>query len=259
MTNNTKLFTSIHEQIGFLHSKGIAIDDHSIARNCLRHVGFLRLIPYIPPFSKISRKEAHAESVTNIEFVKGINFQQIIDLYEFDRHLRLLVLEGIELIENDLRVSFITELDKEMDRPIWQIVEDFNFKKLVSFYKELSTDDQDRIADKYDVQNDTLKSWLKGLVNLKNIVEKYEPLWNITFSEPLSFPDTIYYFAPILKKQEAGAKIAGALYMMNYIIRGVLPNSRWGDKVVKLLNTFRYIGLSDLSRIGFDKSYSVNF
>lgn len=87
---------TINEQIQLLQSRGMQIDDLDQARHYLSHINYYRLGGYWLPFE--------ADHQTH-QFQTGTHFDAVIRLYDFDRELRLLVLDAIERIE----VSFRTQ------------------------------------------------------------------------------------------------------------------------------------------------------
>lgn len=85
---------SISEQIDLLISRGLAVENRSRAEFYLRHINYYRLGAYWLPF------EANHQTHT---FRGGTTFDIVLDLYVFDRKLRLLILDAIERIEVSLR------------------------------------------------------------------------------------------------------------------------------------------------------------
>jgi abortive infection bacteriophage resistance protein len=92
-----KLPKTVDEQIQLLQSRGMEIDDLEQARHYLSHINYYRLAGYWIPFE--SNHQTH-------QFKRGTNFNQVISLYDFDRELRLLVLDAIERIEVSFRTQF---------------------------------------------------------------------------------------------------------------------------------------------------------
>ena len=88
---------TVDEQIQLLQSRGMQIDDLEQARHYLSHINYYRLAGYWIPFE--SNHQTH-------QFKSGTNFDQVINLYDFDRELRLLVLDAIERIEVSFRTQF---------------------------------------------------------------------------------------------------------------------------------------------------------
>lgn len=92
-----KIALTIPDLISFLESKGLSVPDHSYASHCLSYMGYYRLKIYMRPFQTPVRKR----------FKKGTTFEQIVEVYEFDRKLRLLCLDAIERVEVALRSHLI--------------------------------------------------------------------------------------------------------------------------------------------------------
>ena len=90
---------TIAQQMAHLTAQGMAVPNVPVAERWLRHVSYYRLSAYWLPFER-------AKGQTGPRFVVGTNFQTIIELYEFDRHLRLLILSAIERIEVAMRGSW---------------------------------------------------------------------------------------------------------------------------------------------------------
>lgn len=73
------------------------ISDHARAEHYLRHISYYRLRAYWLPFEQAA--QINGDHI----FKTGINFEDVLSLYVFDRQLRLLVMDAIERIEVSLR------------------------------------------------------------------------------------------------------------------------------------------------------------
>jgi abortive infection bacteriophage resistance protein len=93
----TKPALSITDQIKLLESRNLIIGDHAKAAKYLSNISYYRLSGYMYPFKDLA---------TN-NFVGDVTFEEIIDLYVFDRGLRLLVFDAIETIEVTFRTQLI--------------------------------------------------------------------------------------------------------------------------------------------------------
>lgn len=89
-----KLPTTHRQQIALLQSRGMLVDDVEQAGQRLKHLNYYRLSAYWLPFEA---------DHNNHQFQKNVRFRDVLDLYAFDRELRLLVLDGIESIEVSVR------------------------------------------------------------------------------------------------------------------------------------------------------------
>lgn len=96
--NFTKPPFSIDEQIVLLKQRGLIIPDEEFCRHCLSTVSYYRFSAYIKPFE--SDRINHTVS-------QNICFNDIWNLYVFDRELRLLFMDALERIEVALRTSLI--------------------------------------------------------------------------------------------------------------------------------------------------------
>lgn len=86
------------EQLKKLESRGLIVDDVFKALFQLKSISYYRLSAYSYPF----RNRDAIGNVLN-QFKEGTTFNEIIKLYEFDRKLRLLILDAIERIEIHIR------------------------------------------------------------------------------------------------------------------------------------------------------------
>jgi abortive infection bacteriophage resistance protein len=90
---------SLAQQIQLLENRGLLVADKNKAQHYLQHVSYYRLSAYYLPFQQV-------KDIFNL----GTTFDDIIDLYVFDRELRLIVLDAIERIEVAVRAQMIYQL-----------------------------------------------------------------------------------------------------------------------------------------------------
>jgi abortive infection bacteriophage resistance protein len=90
----TKPATTYAEQLALLQKRGMLIEDPAQVQFYLQHLNYYRLGAYWLPF------EADHGSH---RFQPGTRFGDVLNLYIFDRELRLLVLDAIERIEVSVR------------------------------------------------------------------------------------------------------------------------------------------------------------
>lgn len=92
---------SLEAQLEQLQARGIVVSDEPLALHYLGTLNYYRLGAYWLPF-----EENHARH----KFIEGTEFDQILNLYIFDRELRLLLLDAIERIEVAIRTRFAYRL-----------------------------------------------------------------------------------------------------------------------------------------------------
>ena len=96
----TKPALSTEQQLELLIRRGMVVADRQAAQQLLEHINYYRLRAYWLPVEVPSTADGdHA-------FKAGTRFETIIDLYSFDRKLRLLVMDAIERIEVSLRTRW---------------------------------------------------------------------------------------------------------------------------------------------------------
>ncbi|WIM72120.1 Abi family protein [Corynebacterium suedekumii] len=96
-----KPYLTVPEQLDLLRVRGCDIGDQASAEELLTRVGYYRLSGYWYPFRQSS--QVNGETVVLDNFISGTTLSAISELYEFDRRLRLLVLDAIERVEVAMR------------------------------------------------------------------------------------------------------------------------------------------------------------
>lgn len=97
------------QQVAHLREKGMIIEDEARAISHLSQIGYYRLSAYWHPF----KVRSPAERADSEKLKEGTRFEHILALYEYDRSLRQLILEGIEIIEVSLRVELAYRLGQK--------------------------------------------------------------------------------------------------------------------------------------------------
>lgn len=95
----------ISEQIAFLKSRGMIIEDLDKAEHYLRFIGYHRLSGYWYEF-----KLHHDDPSSPTQFTAETTFQNILDRYVFDRALRSLTIDALERIEVAVKSVMMEEM-----------------------------------------------------------------------------------------------------------------------------------------------------
>lgn len=137
----SKPWKSYEEQLDQLVSRGMAVGDRSLALDYLERIGYYRLSGYWFAFRERSGplilfgedgrkpKKVKVETLLFDQFKPGATFQNAVDLYVFDKQLRLLALDALERIEVALRVD-VSHVLGRLDR--------FAYLKPEFFHEEFS-------------------------------------------------------------------------------------------------------------------------
>ena len=91
MTAFTKGYSSPFDLVQLLKSRGLVINDEQRAEAYIQNIGYYRLSAYMLPFLTMPK--------TNHIFKPGVTFDNVLDLYRFDKKLRVLLFNEIEKIE----------------------------------------------------------------------------------------------------------------------------------------------------------------
>ena len=111
-----KQFSDIETQIETLRSRGMIIDDKEKAKRYLQNVGYFRLSAYwhnsrvVRLDDKGNPIKQNRDVVREDQFVEGTSFNDILSLYIFDRHLRIIILDAIQRVEISVRAKIVNEL-----------------------------------------------------------------------------------------------------------------------------------------------------
>jgi len=93
------------DQLALLKSRGLLVLDDTFATHCLQHCNYYRLSAYRFPFTVPGNPD---------QFQPGTTFQQIWDLYHFDRTLRQLLLEACKRVEISVRSRLAYEIGHQL-------------------------------------------------------------------------------------------------------------------------------------------------
>ena len=106
-----KPYKSAKDLTQLLQTRGLIINDFNRAENYINHIGYYRLSAYMYPHLEFP-KEKHI-------YKSNKTFQIILDLYKFDKKLRLLIFNEIEKIEIAVRSSIVNNASEIFNDPYW--------------------------------------------------------------------------------------------------------------------------------------------
>lgn len=93
------------QQIDLLKQRGLLVPDEDFAVHCLEHHNYYRLSAYRFPFTVPSNPD---------RFRPGTTFDQLWDLYHFDRGFRYLILEACKRVEISVRSRWAYEVGHQL-------------------------------------------------------------------------------------------------------------------------------------------------
>ena len=169
----TKRYNSPEDIISILSERGLAINDKARACRYLQTIGYYRLSAYFYPFL-LQPKEEH-------RFKPGCEFQNALDLYRFDKKLRLFLFNEIEKIEIAFRSVLANVAAKESGNIFW-MTDASMFSNEEKFRRTMTLVDKEMKSSKED-----FILHFKGKYN-----EAYPPAWMLVEILPLGVVTRIY-------------------------------------------------------------------
>lgn len=116
VTRYQKPYLSLAQQVDLLIDRGMRVTDRAKAEACLARIGYYRLSAYWFPFRSAavtSDPETGQETVqVGDTFRPETSFTTVLDLYVFDKTLRLLLLDALERVEVALRTDIAIRLGR---------------------------------------------------------------------------------------------------------------------------------------------------
>ncbi len=97
------------DQVRLLKARGLEVPDDKQAVEYLKRISYYRLSAFFLPYQQ--KKD---------RFNKGVSFGQVLDTYNFDRELRLLIFDAIERIEVAIRTQIIYCIALKYNDAHWQ-------------------------------------------------------------------------------------------------------------------------------------------
>lgn len=140
---------SVEQLVDRLANRGLQIPDRDRTARYLRHIGYYRLSPYTIPFQ---------EGGADHQMREGTSFDDVLDLYVFDRSLRLLVMDALERVEVAVRSALTDHMSTTYDNSHW-FTDSARFRHLgnhADFLRIVRKTGEDRLRGTPDAGEDSL-------------------------------------------------------------------------------------------------------
>jgi len=99
MVPYSKPYKTASNLVTLLQTRGLAISDTLRAERYISNIGYYRLSAYMFPFLLLP-KAVH-------KFKVGVSFDNVLDLYRFDKKLRVLIFYEVEKVEIAVREAIV--------------------------------------------------------------------------------------------------------------------------------------------------------
>lgn len=104
-----KEWTSFSQQLELLKNRGLIFEDEQKALGYLKTIGYYRLSGYLYSFRQVDAQNSNRKLDG---FIGSSHFEDVKNLYMFDKKLRQLALDALERIEVALRVNISYSLGR---------------------------------------------------------------------------------------------------------------------------------------------------
>lgn len=99
-----KPYLSIPAQVALIAGRGMMIESQAKTEEYLRRIGYYRLSAYWYPFRE-RLTDANGNHTIGDSYKPQTSFKTVLDLYAFDKALRLILLDGLERVEVSVRTE----------------------------------------------------------------------------------------------------------------------------------------------------------
>ena len=127
----TKPATDPIKQIGTMKDRGFIVANVDTLQKTIQSIGYYRLSAYTLPFES----GFNVDGTRNHQLKRPTPIEEIIALYEFDRKLRLSVIDAIERIEVALRSRWADSLALESTSHCY--LDSTHFRDKIEYAKDL--------------------------------------------------------------------------------------------------------------------------
>jgi abortive infection bacteriophage resistance protein len=173
--------------IPLLKQRGLLIQDEQKAASYLSNIGYFRLSAYCHPLLK--------DPKNRLIYKEDATFELVMNMYRFDRKLRLLLFNEIEKIEVATRSAMVNCISSELNDVFWMTHADcFNNPALFSATLELIQSEIDKSKEEFIFHFHSQYS------------DPYPPAWMIAEIIPLGVLCRIYNN---LKNKRLKKEVAG--------------------------------------------------
>jgi abortive infection bacteriophage resistance protein len=169
----SKCFTCPEDLVSLLKNRGLNITNEQDAADCLTSIGYYRLSAYCYPLLKTPK--------SNHSFKTDASFDLVMNMYRFDRNLRLLLFDEIEKIEVAFRSAMSNRITEELSDVFW-MTDARHFYSTTVYSKTVSL-----------IQTEIDKSKEEFITHFRSkYIEPFPPVWMIVELAPFGLLCGIY-------------------------------------------------------------------
>ena len=142
--------------------------------------------------------------------------------------------------------------------PIWIAIELWDFGLLSHLYSGLQTHDCQAIATRFKVPDwKSMRSWLRSLNYVRNVIAHHGRLWNLNVSDNPKLPKrgTMPELDHLWALPNAGTRIYSVCCILCHFSRVINPQSSWPQQLKELVNAFPIMPYANIQAMGFPSNW----
>ena len=209
------------------------IPNRESALHFIRHIGGSGLLQeYLLPFRESANGRFHTDA----------EFSRIVNLFVFDRSLRLVVMDAAGRVETSVRAQMVTRglLHKvaSEDKETW-----LSMRALSNRYQNLHFALRQEIAGAYGMDAKILSPFLHHLTDVRNACAHNGRLWNQLFPVWPVLPAKKPALKPFFNTAAEG-KIYNTLVILAHLTDIISPQRDWARQLLRLLDEHGEVSLA---------------
>lgn len=296
MTPYNRPHLSYADQSALLQSRGLIVTDANAAEAALERIGYYRLQPYWAALQKedgtfqsyatfgnacdlyVFDKKLRLimlDAIERVEVAIRVKIAHALGKRDIEAHRKMSCLDtgrcqngahAAWLAQTDASTSESQEQwvqdhvrDHGLPLPIWKAIETWSFGEVSKLYGMLHPNDRFAISKHYGIKPDTLQSWLRCLVVVRNICAHHSRLWNKPLVNQPQLP--MQWEAPpvqhIASATACHTRVYAACAISAYFLTIINPKSLWKDRLAEHMRGFPAINGLSLSQAGFPENWET--
>ena len=153
---------------------------------------------------------------------------------------------------NDPAVIHHNQLYGRSKVPVWVLMENLSFGDVGKYYEALPPLVQQQVANEFGIWPGAFRGWVNLLRRVRNICAHQGRLWNrkINMSISYSFGNSQsladLYACVSIQSALRYTTLFTALSLCAWMLKSIRPESKWKERVKKLLDDYSDISLADM-------------
>jgi len=158
-------------------------------------------------------------------------------------------------------VHFRTKYGRSASLPIWVAVELWDFGLLSYAFSGLRIADQKTLAQNFLIpRGDLLKSWVRSLNYVRNVIAHHSRLWNSNIVDVPELPTLgeMAAFDPLLTISNASTRVYAACCILSHLMSVISPKSPWKSEMTALFKRFPTMPYANLQDMGIPPDWETH-